>query len=739
MHSAGIVRRDPAQDHLRVFTNVMSKVNRIASGKPVKVVSSPRPHPHYPNVAGWTAEDVVYINEERVLADLRSALGHKITSGDTGPWDRMVLALLGLNYHELCHILYTPEAMTTFRVNVRNNGISFQRAWNIMEDQRIEMIFWSRYLPTEPYFTYMVLHWVLNLAGDKPTTAAIGSMYPFVAQRKYLPMQFRSTLRKAFIESLDEAVATGKITLPSGYADGFAIAEWMDSILKSFFGIVDWSEQSQIRKAMRLIADFDSILQLAKDATGREPEEFDPHEQQSGGKSKSTEKTKEDAKEASKMVEEVDEEEAEEEDDKGGYTPKDTDDEADDEEDDTDADGDGEASDEEGDEDESDDDELGSGSNDADDDDEYDDEVDDASDDDSDADADSEADGDDADADGADGDSDSDEGDTDGDGNGESQESDSTGDGAGHGQHEYESDFDPTDFTKDVQEMMDDLLDDEQVQDDLRATDDSIRDAMDKAEHQVALPQRPSSMNAVDSSHVGTTERMIHEIKNLRTGMEEHWVHEERSGRLNVRQAMKRQVVIGPPDVFDDWEPSTEAAGGVEIVVCLDVSGSMAHSALDGPAQVSAWQIKRMFDAIEMPCTILTFGSRQNVLYEAHERADLRKFKRTGSGDSSTMPSPCIREAAAIFDLSKQPNKVLFMVTDGTWDDSATSDQLIRGLNAHGVITALLYLEQRGSSTLTPAMAHGCKITKAVSNPSSMVDMTRAVVEEITRQAMSAR
>ncbi|NDH64809.1 MAG: hypothetical protein EBY26_00175 [Microbacteriaceae bacterium] len=101
-----------------------------------------------------------------------------------------LMAVYGLNYHEVAHILYTPRIHTYLRYWVKNHACS--AAFNMLEDQRIETLLVGRYPAVAPYLTNTVLRW---LAEDE---SMLASNYPLTRGRKYLPTAVRQAFRDAY-------------------------------------------------------------------------------------------------------------------------------------------------------------------------------------------------------------------------------------------------------------------------------------------------------------------------------------------------------------------------------------------------------------------------------------------------------------------------------------------------------------------------------------------------------------
>jgi len=109
-----------------------------------------------------------------------------------------VANLRGLNFHELSHILYTPRHGSEIVTWVNEKG--YRRAFNALEDQRIETLFTARFPSTTDWFVVTILTYFVNDEKQFQTS------YPLLRGRKYLPLAIREKSRELFPfqDKLDE-------------------------------------------------------------------------------------------------------------------------------------------------------------------------------------------------------------------------------------------------------------------------------------------------------------------------------------------------------------------------------------------------------------------------------------------------------------------------------------------------------------------------------------------------------
>lgn len=96
----------------------------------------------------------------------------------------------GLNYHELCHHLYTPRKGTPLVQWVIEENLF--ETFNVLEDQRIETLLTARYPSIIPFLEATVLRYL----AETPMEAA--GNYLVVRGRRYLPVEVRQGFRDIF-------------------------------------------------------------------------------------------------------------------------------------------------------------------------------------------------------------------------------------------------------------------------------------------------------------------------------------------------------------------------------------------------------------------------------------------------------------------------------------------------------------------------------------------------------------
>jgi hypothetical protein len=141
-----------------------------------------------------------------------------------------LIALSGLNYHELSHVLYTPRVRTPLRQEVRKGDLHI--AFNMLEDQRIESLFAALYPASEPYFISVFTRFCLANEGAWTRNLLLAH------GRRYLPQQMRDTFaakfeRQDLVAEVQDIIDSYRVLVPTADTDkSLKLIERFDAVLK---------------------------------------------------------------------------------------------------------------------------------------------------------------------------------------------------------------------------------------------------------------------------------------------------------------------------------------------------------------------------------------------------------------------------------------------------------------------------------------------------------------------------
>ena len=652
--------------------NVLQSVNRALSGVEdltVNIVPSPRwgsnPAP------AWTDGKKISMDREQVLAvfaeqDLATA----------------ILTFKGTNFHELAHVLFTPRSDDAIGTWIKANKYKYKWAWNALEDQRIETLYTALYPPTVPYFRNSSYRWLLN---ETVGTDSFYRVYSLIGGRKYLERAVRRTARQAFVnhygpeiaDRLDEVVNEYvTLPLPGHQARAIELVEEFYNLLKGT-GLDDYLNQGEGCGGQGASESGEVDPEKAIDASVRVREQLEDEagQDEADGPQERQEQEPQQGPSAGGYPED-DEDEDEDGDDRpsspapSSYPEDDSDDWGDDLNDDEPWE----------DEDDSDDSDEGEGQDGPE----------------SDLQGQNEGQGDDSSKgdDKAEGDT-SDKGaqdDGDSSDGGETQSDGKAGDSVSKGTRDQKK----TDAAKALQEALNealaDTLTDEDLQNDIDRTVESFKSA---AAGKGGAEEQPtytdfSEVDATDEA-IGTVQKIVAQLRLLKTDAEATWIRERQNGtRVNINHVIKNQADPTHLEIFEEWDEGYEEEAKTEVVIAIDLSGSM-DDVLPQASQ-ALWALKKAFDKAEVPTTVLGFSDGNAVLYGKDEKLrglQVRQFNYW----SGTEPRDTLLYAHRLLGRSQATNKVLIVITDGIWggkeNDGADPENVVADLRRRGASTLL--------------------------------------------------
>lgn len=613
--------------------------------------------------AAWTIEDDIYFNSAR------------LPSPDTS---EDVIFVTGVNNHELGHVLFTPrpddirdlypgpvnEMMREFESNEL-----YRHVWNILEDQRMEMLLFKRYSNQKPYLLAAFTRIVLKGA----TKEDISRAYILARGRRYLPVHIRRMLKKRFtkpalipdIRRIIDSYVKLNLLRPSGMRDAHVLVMelvklledneiWPKNEMPKHEGCNHQEQVLERLRVYRVGGDGSSSGQVDRD-------EID--------------------KQLKRVAKQIDDENNSKPQQDQPEDPNDADD-ADDQDQDNPTGATGSDPDAP---------EGGKGGK-----------------------------GKDADSTDAEDDDSGDDGDSamggSGGGNPSSQ---SAAAGAGPSPIGVSDQLIDQALREAIEEAMEEHNTGEELKEVFHflKTDPTID--MEKVDKRVDVPEElPQTARHIEKA-----------LRLLEADTDPSWERGTTSGKLNVQHVMMHPN--DRDHAFDRWQEGGTSGVDQEWVVALDCSGSMMSHF--GTLARAAWSMKRAADLVQVKMTILLYGSEGNdqVLYAPNQRASATEmFLIHDLG--GTEPAGVLLEAYRLFSLSKRAEKSLLIMTDGSWhpqttgiDGLNTPEEIIDGLNVNGVHTHLLHLSSWGSSRVN---AHRCKTASNFSKVEELPLLMRELI-----------
>ena len=199
------------------LTQVISKFASALTARDITVsLVDPTVNTNTPDTQAWSEADSITFNQGKI-GDLDDA--------DTA------LAIKGVSLHEIAHILLTPRSGSNLVKWVKNNN--YIRAFNALEDQRIETFLSAKYSNVKYWFTGAVMKYLLS------NPQAYSVIYPLIVGRAYLPQNLRDALAKMYDKQSD-------------------VREIADIV--SQYTVLNLSDSAHIPLAQSLIARFHKLI-----------------------------------------------------------------------------------------------------------------------------------------------------------------------------------------------------------------------------------------------------------------------------------------------------------------------------------------------------------------------------------------------------------------------------------------------------------------------------------------------
>lgn len=303
-----------------------------------------------------------------------------------------------------------------------------------------------------------------------------------------------------------------------------------------------------------------------------------------------------------------------------------------------------------------------------------------------------------------------------------------------------------------VQEMLEEAFNDarSEILEDVKSTIQSIRESDEvgstpseaddeskstlkvfKSRLKSTMPPKPQAVTAARKFASTLTE--------LRALHDPGWVRKTNQGRINLHQFM---LGADFEELFDEWSSGNQDVTDIECVILLDNSGSMADRIED--AYNAMWSIKRGLDSINASTTVVQFGTHGVILYPANSKAGAQIATARYEGGGNTMPFHSLRYAKQILDNSSRAIKILLVITDGAWSNAMSCEQVIMGMRMSGVLTGLVFLEDKAWAWLNTDSegnlkidGHKCEIVTALKDPMDIVDVAKSLTALAQKKVLS--
>jgi hypothetical protein len=322
------------------------------------------------------------------------------------------------------------------------------------------------------------------------------------------------------------------------------------------------------------------------------------------------------------------------------------------------------------------------------------------------------------------------------------------GRGAGGKANEDNNEPDNTDFAEitrvDIAEKIKTALEQAKSDKSLQKKVKELTNAISKSlSMKPAIATIRTSTYAPEQHEVRIARLFAQELERLRIDCDPNWQREVPSGKLNVRRAMNADI-NDINKLFDRWREGSDDYE-IECSVLVDRSSSMYS--LIGSASRAGWIIKRAVEQIEGKVSLMTFSDDSRIILDRDTKAKGGAVPIPNS-TGSTNPVFALIETNRIMANTNAKTKLVFIVTDGQFNDNETADQYIQKLQEQGCYVAVVFLADNyllerwndpetwwGKPENQDALKHNADIFRLITEPLDLVKLARQVVKDNVKLA----
>lgn len=228
----------------------------------------------------------------------------------------------------------------------------------------------------------------------------------------------------------------------------------------------------------------------------------------------------------------------------------------------------------------------------------------------------------------------------------------------------------------------------EKVSQEVKDTTSSIRSAMSSGAGFGGAAVKSLRRIAIDSDMRHLAKRASKTFANIQADLDDYWEHRTQQGRVVARRYALRQ----PWDlsIFDQYVPDQHQEGGVEMAILVDFSSSMQKEA--EVVSKMLWILGTAMEKLDIPRTIIGYNSDVIPLLDRKTKLPRDKYDYYNPM-GGTDPYEALLLARRVLQTSSMGHKVVLNLTDGSWGYLSRSDKLIEELNRDGYVTALFGLQ----------------------------------------------
>lgn len=176
-------------------------------------------------------------------------------------------------------------------------------------------------------------------------------------------------------------------------------------------------------------------------------------------------------------------------------------------------------------------------------------------------------------------------------------------------------------------------------------------------------------------------------IKRLRIDIDNKTLYKQKKGKISMRNAMMNQSYL--LNDFKKHIPSIRNKVNLDVSLVLDSSGSMGYNSFDTVLK-TAWTISKAIENTNGCSRIIEFSDDYAVIKERHEKTDNALWGRRFA--HGTQPEKALENIYNDLKLNASENKIVFLLTDGEYEDTEKVHKIVKEMHDMGIFTILIFV-----------------------------------------------
>jgi len=205
-------------------------------------------------------------------------------------------------------------------------------------------------------------------------------------------------------------------------------------------------------------------------------------------------------------------------------------------------------------------------------------------------------------------------------------------------------------------------------------------------------------------------------------------------GSVSMKAAMKAERLPDNSIFSSSTNYLTRHKLELEVVMLIDASGSMDK--VIQQAMKVQWVIGSAFEKRGAKVTLIPFNNKARDPLKGRDDKFSDRIFPYCPASGGTQPTAALSTAQEIFEKSGNRMKLLFILTDGAWNNAHWSHKIIDNMNHRGVMSVLIFMggDAHDMSSMKKTHYHHCKEGFRVSGMKKLLpEMRKTFLKEFNK------